>query len=76
MTQRLYIHPDNPQMRLLKQAAEVVLKGGVIIYPTDSAYAIGFHMGDKEARERVTRFIYVSFCNSRRHYTCQCDAGE
>lgn len=47
------IHPENPQERLLKQAADVVNGGGVIVYPTDSAYALGCHTGDKGALERI-----------------------
>lgn len=69
MSHRLYIHPENPQTRLLKQAVEVVLQGGVIIYPTDSAYAIGFHMGDKQARDRVTR---IRQFEKRHHFTLVC----
>jgi tRNA threonylcarbamoyl adenosine modification protein (Sua5/YciO/YrdC/YwlC family) len=53
MSQVFYIHPDNPQQRLIRQAVEVVRKGGVIIYPTDSAYAIGCHLGDKAALDRI-----------------------
>lgn len=39
MSQFFYIHPDNPQQRLINQAVDIVLKGGVIVYPTDSGYA-------------------------------------
>ncbi|WIO73315.1 L-threonylcarbamoyladenylate synthase [Porticoccaceae bacterium LTM1] len=53
MTQILTIHPDNPQQRLIRQAVEVVHKGGVIAYPTDSAYALGCHIGDKSALDRI-----------------------
>ena len=55
MTQLFQIHPDNPQARLLKQAVEIVERGGVIVYPTDSGYALGCHLGDKQAIERVRR---------------------
>ena len=41
MSQFFYIHPDNPQARLINQAVEIVRKGGVIVYPTDSGYALG-----------------------------------
>ena len=41
MSQFFYIHPDNPQQRLINQAVEIVRKGGVIVYPTDSGYALG-----------------------------------
>ena len=53
MTQFFQIHPDNPQARLIKQAADIVRQGGVIAYPTDSAYALGCHLGDKTALERI-----------------------
>lgn len=55
MSQFFQIHPDNPQGRLISQAAEIVNKGGVIVYPTDSAYALGCHIGDKDAIERIRR---------------------
>ncbi len=53
MAQYLSIHPDNPQPRLLNRAAEVVRQGGVIALPTDSSYALGCHLGDKAAVERI-----------------------
>ncbi len=53
MSQFFYVHPDNPQGRLMKQAAEIIKKGGVIVYPTDSGYALGCHLGDKKALERI-----------------------
>ncbi|NKB64836.1 MAG: threonylcarbamoyl-AMP synthase [Gammaproteobacteria bacterium] len=55
MAQYFNIHPDNPQGRLIKQAVEIINKGGVIAYPTDSSYAFGCHIGDKEAMERIVR---------------------
>lgn len=53
MAQFFQIHPENPQHRLVVQAAELVRKGGVIVYPTDSAYALGCHIGDKDALDRI-----------------------
>ena len=53
MSQFFYIHPDNPQGRLMKQAAAIIRQGGVIVYPTDSGYALGCHIGDKKALERI-----------------------
>jgi tRNA threonylcarbamoyl adenosine modification protein (Sua5/YciO/YrdC/YwlC family) len=53
MSQFFQIHPDNPQARLVRQAVEIVAKGGVIVYPTDSSYALGCHIGDKPAAERI-----------------------
>jgi tRNA threonylcarbamoyl adenosine modification protein (Sua5/YciO/YrdC/YwlC family) len=47
------IHPENPQPRLIKQAAKIILDGGVIAYPTDSAYAIGCQLANKDALERI-----------------------
>jgi len=53
MSQYFEIHPDNPQKRLVQQAVEIVKQGGVIVYPTDSSYAIGCHLGDKKAMDRI-----------------------
>lgn len=55
MVQDFYIHPDNPQPRLIKQAVMFIRDGGVMAYPTDSAYALGCHIGDKAAMERLVR---------------------
>ena len=53
MSQYFEIHPDSPQARLIKQAVEIINKGGVVIYPTDSSYAIGCHLGDKKAMDKI-----------------------
>lgn len=53
MAQFFSIHPDNPQPRLIRRAAEIVREGGVIVYPTDSCYALGCRLGDKSAMERI-----------------------
>ena len=53
MAQFFSIHPENPQQRLVKQAAQILRDGGVIAYPTDSCYALGCHIGDKAAMERL-----------------------
>ena len=53
MSQFFYVHPDNPQGRLMKQAAAMIHEGAVIVYPTDSGYALGCHIGDKKALERI-----------------------
>ncbi|BAO60997.1 tRNA threonylcarbamoyl adenosine modification protein (Sua5/YciO/YrdC/YwlC family) [Pseudomonas protegens] len=55
MSQFFQIHPENPQPRLIKQAVEIIRSGGVVIYPTDSSYAVACQMGDKGAIERVRR---------------------
>lgn len=53
MSQFFVIHPDNPQPRLIRQAVDLLAAGGVIVYPTDSAYALGCRVGDKSAAERI-----------------------
>ncbi len=53
MSQFFRIHPDNPQSRLVAQAVDIIRRGGVIAYPTDSAYALGCHIGDKSALTRM-----------------------
>lgn len=53
MTQRLQIHSTHPQARLIDQVTTVLRQGGVIVYPTDSAYALGCQLGDKAALERI-----------------------
>ena len=53
MSQFFRIHPDNPQSRLILQAVDIMRRGGVIAYPTDSAYALGCHIGDKNALQRL-----------------------
>ena len=52
-SQYFSIHPENPQARSIVQIADIVRRGGVIVYPTDSVYAIGCHIGDKQALERI-----------------------
>jgi tRNA threonylcarbamoyl adenosine modification protein (Sua5/YciO/YrdC/YwlC family) len=51
----LEIHPQTPQVRLIRKAVDIVRQGGVIAYPTDSCYALGCHVGDKDALERIRR---------------------
>ena len=53
MAEYLEIHPKNPQLRLIRQAVEIVRAGGVIAYPTDSCYALGCALGAKQAMERI-----------------------
>jgi tRNA threonylcarbamoyl adenosine modification protein (Sua5/YciO/YrdC/YwlC family) len=55
MSQFFAIHPDNPQARLLRKAAAIVQEGGLIVYPTDSGYALGCALGNKSALERIRR---------------------
>ena len=53
MSQYLVVHPTHPQARLIKRATEIVRDGGVVVYPTDSTYAVGCHLDDKDAMARV-----------------------
>jgi len=53
MAQFFQIHPENPQLRLIRSAVEIIRQGGVVVYPTDSSYALGCHIGDKTAMERI-----------------------
>jgi tRNA threonylcarbamoyl adenosine modification protein (Sua5/YciO/YrdC/YwlC family) len=69
MAQFFTVHPDNPQMRLIRQAAEIVRQGGVIVYPTDSCYALGCHLGDKDAMMRIRAIRQV---DERHHFTLVC----
>jgi len=59
MAQFFQIHPDNPQNRLINQAVDIVHGGGIIVYPTDSSYALGCHIGDKSALQRMRRIRRV-----------------
>jgi tRNA threonylcarbamoyl adenosine modification protein (Sua5/YciO/YrdC/YwlC family) len=59
MAQLFEIHPENPQVRLVRRAAEIMRAGGVIVYPTDSCYALGCHLGDKQAMERIRRIRHA-----------------
>lgn len=69
MAQFFAIHPDNPQLRLVKQAAAMVREGAVIAYPTDSCYALGCHLGDKEAMLRLRQIRGV---DETHHFTLVC----
>jgi tRNA threonylcarbamoyl adenosine modification protein (Sua5/YciO/YrdC/YwlC family) len=69
MAQFFAIHPTHPEPRLIKRAVEIVRKGGVIAYPTDSCYALGCHIGDKHAMERIRRIRGV---DERHHFTLVC----
>lgn len=53
MSQYFSVHPTHPQQRLLDQAAEIVARGGLVVYPTDTTYALGCHIGDKAALDRI-----------------------
>jgi tRNA threonylcarbamoyl adenosine modification protein (Sua5/YciO/YrdC/YwlC family) len=69
MSQFFQIHPDNPQKRLITQSVDIVKKGGVIAYPTDSAYALGCHIGDKAALETIRR---IRRLDDKHNFTLVC----
>jgi tRNA threonylcarbamoyl adenosine modification protein (Sua5/YciO/YrdC/YwlC family) len=69
VSQYFELHPLTPQARLIRRAAEIVRAGGVIAYPTDSCYALGCHIGDKAALERVRR---IRQADRHHHFTLVC----
>jgi tRNA threonylcarbamoyl adenosine modification protein (Sua5/YciO/YrdC/YwlC family) len=69
MAQYFAIHPTHPQARLIKRAADIVRAGGLIAYPTDSCYALGCHLGDAKALERLRRARGI---DARHHLTLMC----
>ena len=69
MSQFFQIHPDNPQARLIRQAVDIIRNGGVIVYPTDSAYALGCHIGDKSALDRIRR---IRKLDDKHNFTLVC----
>ena len=71
MSQYFEVHPDNPQPRLLKQAAQILHAGGIAAVPTDSSYAFVCHLDDKAAAEKLRRIREV---DERHHLTLLCCA--
>ena len=69
MAEFLQLHRHNLDARVIKKAVQVLLKGGVIVYPTDSTYALGCHIGDKSALERIRRIRQL---DSRHNFTLVC----
>ena len=69
MSQFFTLHRTHPEIRLIKRAVDIVRKGGLIAYPTDSCYALGCHIGDKAAMERIRR---VRGVDERHHFTLVC----
>ncbi|HEU5282485.1 MAG TPA: L-threonylcarbamoyladenylate synthase [Burkholderiales bacterium] len=69
MAQYFVIHPQNPQRRLLQQAAQIVRQGGLIVYPTDSCYALGCQIGNKPAQERMRA---IRELGPEHHFTLVC----
>jgi tRNA threonylcarbamoyl adenosine modification protein (Sua5/YciO/YrdC/YwlC family) len=69
LSQFFQIHPDNPQARLIRHAVDIIRDGGVVAYPTDSAYALGCHIGDKAALDRIRR---IRKLDDRHNFTLMC----
>lgn len=74
MSQFFQIHPDNPQARLIRQAVEIIEQGGVVAYPTDSAYALGCHLGNKSAADKIRNIRKLT---DKHNFTLVCrDLGD
>ena len=69
MAQFFSLHPEHPQPRLIRQAAQIMREGGLVAFPTDSAYALGGHTGDNELLSRIRRIRGV---DERHHFTLMC----
>ena len=69
MSQFFQIHPVNPQARLIRQAVEILRANGLIVYPTDSSYALGCHVGDKRGMERIRR---IRALDNKHNFTLVC----
>ncbi|MDN3521448.1 L-threonylcarbamoyladenylate synthase [Halomonas ramblicola] len=69
MSQFFQIHPENPQKRLIDQAIRIIRDGGVVAYPTDSGYALGCHLGDKKAIEKIK---WLRSLDDKHNFTLVC----
>jgi tRNA threonylcarbamoyl adenosine modification protein (Sua5/YciO/YrdC/YwlC family) len=69
VSQFYQIHPENPQARLIRHAVEIIREGGVVVYPTDSAYALGCQIGDKKALDRIRR---IRKLDDKHNFTLVC----
>jgi len=69
MNEYFQVHPDNPQGRIIKQTVQFLLRGAVIVYPTDSTYALGCHIGDKAALDRIRQIRQLS---NKHNFTLTC----
>ena len=69
MSQYFVVHASHPQQRLLRRAAEIVRAGGLVVYPTDTTYALGCHIGDKSALDRIRQ---VRRLDKQHHFTLTC----
>ncbi len=70
MSQYFEIHPENPQLRLIHRAVEIIKQGGVVAYPTDSSYAMACHIGDKQAIDRIRR---IRRLDDKHNFTLVCN---
>ncbi len=69
MAKRVEIHPTHPQPRLIDEVVETIREGGLIVYPTDSSYAFGCHLGDKGAMDRIRA---IRQTDKRHNFTLVC----
>jgi len=69
MSQYFQIHPENPQLRLIRRSVEMLREGAVIVYPTDSSYALGCLIGNKQAMDRIRA---IRELDNRHHFTLVC----
>lgn len=69
MSQFFQVHPDNPQVRLIKQAVDIIRSGGVVVYPTDSGYALGCQLGNKRGLETIRR---IRKLDAKHNFTLVC----
>ena len=69
MAQLLYIHHENPQIHLLRQAVAALRRGGIIVYPTDSGYALGCQIGDKAALDKIRQIRHL---DAKHNFTLVC----
>ncbi len=69
MTLYFDLHPDNPQARSVSQAVSIIRSGGLIVYPTDSGYALGCHIGDKRALDRIRQ---IRKLDKKHNFTLVC----
>ena len=69
MSQFFRIHPEDPELRLIRRSVEIIREGGVVAYPTDSGYALGCQLGNKAAIERIWK---VRNLDARHHFTLIC----
>ncbi|MCG7496075.1 threonylcarbamoyl-AMP synthase [Vibrio sp. Of7-15] len=69
MSQFFYIHPENPQARLISQSVAIIRNGGVVVYPTDSGYALGCQLENKQALERICR---IRKLDEKHNFTLLC----